>query len=180
MIPPLIPGSRGHMVLPAGCHPLTWHQLMQGFALGRPDEHLRLSHLKDLGDFLQVLRGHGLFISSVLVDGSFTTDKTGPSDIDCSPVIDGAKSSPSGEIRDSITDNWISPGGKYKRMPVPGLGRTLGLDIFGVVRIPPEHPNHAAGRDNELHWRNYWQFQRGSEGIRSKGYVEVTLDDATI
>lgn len=180
MIPPLIPGNRGHNVLPAGCHPLTWHQLLQGFALGRPDEQLRLARLRDLGDYLRTLRSHGLVVSSVLVDGSFTTDKTGPGDIDCSPIIDGATSTPSPEIRDSITANWVSPGDKYKRTPVPGLGRTLGLDIFGVVRIPPDHPNHAAGRTNEAHWRNYWQFQRGSEGVASKGYVEVTLDDTAI
>lgn len=178
MIPTLIPGGRGQQVLPAGAHILTWPELMQAFALGRPDEQLRLSQLKDLGDYLRLLGTHGLSVSSVLIDGSFATDKTGPSDIDCSPIIDGATSTPIAEIQNNITDNWIAPKDLYKRIPVPGLGRIVGLDIYGVVRIPVEHPNYAVGVQNENHWRQWWQSEEGSKGTPTKGYVEVILDDA--
>jgi hypothetical protein len=176
--PLLIPGGRGRQVLPTGAHLLTWQELLEAFALGRPDEQLRLSQLKDLGDYVALLGRHGLTVSSVLIDGSFTTDKTGPSDIDCSPIIDGAASMPIAEIRNNITGNWIAPKDRYKRMPVPGLGKTVSLDIYGVVRIPIDHPNRTVGLQNEKHWRQWWQFEEGTEGIPTKGYVEVILDDA--
>lgn len=154
---------------------MTWDECMLSFAYGRPDEGLRLSQLKDLGDYLSLLGSHGLQIASVLIDGSFTTDKTGPGDIDCSPIIDGAASTPSAEIRTSITENWITPKDRYKYTPVPGLGRTLSLDIYGVVRTPDDHPNHANSVAIENHWRSFWQFERGSQGRPTKGYAEVIL-----
>lgn len=178
MIPSLIPGGGGRQVLPAGAHVLTWPELMEAFALGRPDEMLRLSQLKDLGDYVRLIGMHGLTVSSVLIDGSFASDKTGPSDIDCSPIIEGATSSPIAEIRSHITDNWIAPRDRYKRIPVPGLGRIVSLDIYGVVRIPADHPNYAVGVQNEIHWRKWWQCEEGSKGTATKGYVEVILDDA--
>ncbi|MFE4079118.1 DUF6932 family protein [Paenarthrobacter sp. YIM B13468] len=178
MIPSFVEGAKGHQVLPAGAHILTWAELVDAFALGRPDEELRLSQLGDLRDYVRLLTAYGLSVASVIIDGSFASGKTGPGDIDCSPIIDGSASAPIAEIRNNITDNWIAPKGRYKRTPVPGLGRNVGLDIYGVVRIPVGHPNYAVGIENEKHWRKWWQCEEGSKGTVTKGYLEVLIDDA--
>ncbi|WP_440915793.1 DUF6932 family protein [Crystallibacter degradans] len=173
----LVGGPGGHQVLPVGVHRIGMSHFLDNFVRGQPDERHRLGLMKDFIDYMQVLRGHGLHIDTCLVDGSFVTSKQYPADLDCTPLIDGGRSTPPAGILGSIHDHWVSPGSRYKKVPVPGLGRTVELDVYGIVRIPQEHRNHALGSKAEQKWEKFWQMSRGHGTDAVKGSVEVSLDD---
>ncbi|WP_186760246.1 DUF6932 family protein [Arthrobacter alpinus] len=172
----MIKGTGKNLVLPSGAHETTIDDMVARFVKGRPDEAHRTTLVKDLVDYLQLMTTLGFHITSVLVDGSFTTDKIGPSDIDCSPIIDGRRSNPTAEVRASATENWVTPADSYKKKPVPFLNRTVKLAVYGVVRIPHDHPNYDLGRQNELQRRRFWQMERGHD-LSKKGYLEVRVND---
>lgn len=176
-LPAYVNGAGTHRVLPPGVHVAGISEVIERFVRGLPDEEHRAKLVRDLLDYVSLLRGHGLHVERALLDGSFTTDKLYPGDIDCSPLIDGATSRPTPEILASITNNWVSPKDRYKYDPVPGLGRTVSLDIYGVVRIPENHQNYSLGVRNETSRREFWQIERNGNGVLTKGCVEVIFDE---
>ncbi|MFB9074444.1 DUF6932 family protein [Citricoccus parietis] len=161
-----------HRALAPGCYRIEWDDFKSCFAAS--DQPERSSQLQDLADYLELLKGHGLVIPHVLVDGSFTTTKRVPADIDVSPVMDYEASRPDAEIAKHAHANFIHPKDRYKTTPVPGLGRTVSLDIYGFVIVSPGHTHFDHCQTNEMYWREWWQRSRTS-GMATKGYLEVKL-----
>jgi hypothetical protein len=176
--PEFVPGADGYEVLPRGRYRCSVNDLRNHFALGLPDEAIRLSHIADLIDYLGALASIGLALDSVWVDGSFVSRKINPGDIDCSPVVVGADSSPIPEEIPDLESKWIVPKDRWKYAEVPGIGRTVRLDVYGFVMLPDGHPAAMTGKAMRGHYDEFWQRSRGTGDTTAKGYLEVVLDGA--
>ncbi|WP_130450219.1 DUF6932 family protein [Zhihengliuella halotolerans] len=176
-MPDLVMGADGRRVPPVGVHVVGMSAVIAHLVTNRPDENHRAQLAKDLLDYVKLMRDLGLHVERVLVDGSFTSDKMYPRDIDCSPIVDGSLSKPIPEILNTVTSCWVSPRDRYKTTPVPWLERTVGLDVYGFVQIPTSHPNHNLGLEAERYWKNWWQLERQGAGTPSKGCLEVIIDE---
>lgn len=171
----MVRGADGYDVLPRGRHTCTLPQVKELFVADRPDAAWRGQLLDDFVAYLDVLRGLGLEVDSVWLDGSFISGKVNPGDIDMSPVIDAARSNPDAAALPDLEHRWIVPKDRWKREPVPGLGRTVRLDVYGFVKVPDEH----LARDGYIAlrglWDDWWQRSRVTGQSLVKGYVEVVL-----
>lgn len=174
--PNFVAGADGYEVLPRGRYSCSMQDLREHFALGRPDEAVRLSHIADLRDYLSTLSSIGLAVDSVWVDGSFVSKKFNPGDIDCSPVVLGAASNPLPEELPDLDTKWIVPKDRWKYETVPGLGRSVRLDVYGFVMLPDSHPAASSSKAMRGHYDEFWQRCRGSGPMTAKGYLEVVLD----
>lgn len=168
-LPAWVPGPEGYDVLPVGVHRCLLGDVVSECAKGRPDELRRLGLLRDLTMYVQKLDAVGLAVEAVWLDGSFVSGKINPGDIDCSPIIDYAGSDPDPAELPGLWERWIHPRNRWKHEPVPGLGHTVGLDIYGFVSFPD--PQESA--DVRAHWQRWWQTSRASTGDLDKGLVEV-------
>lgn len=171
--PPWTDVGERHQILEPGCHQVSLADFSAAFA-GAGASRARTKQLQDLLDYLKVLTDCGLVVRSVLVDGSFATGKPAPGDMDISPVVDGEASKPAAEVRAQVNKNFIHSEDRYKTTPVPGLGRTVDLDVYGFVTVGPGHPRHGHCQANEDYWREWWQRTR-ARGMGTKGYLEVML-----
>lgn len=156
-----------------GRHVISLTDFVAMFGSG-PAGSRRSHQVKDLLDYLTVLSSVVLVVSSVLVDGSFATQKPNPGDMDISPVIDGQASVPVPGVAAQVSKNYMHPKDLYKSVPVPGLGRTVDLDIYGFPTVAPGHPHYDTCRTTENYWRTWWQRTRAN-GMGSKGYLEVMI-----
>jgi hypothetical protein len=168
-LPPFVPGNEGFDVLPPGRHTVTSDDVRKAFITGRPDEAHREGLWTDFEDFCAGLVAQGLHPISYWIDGSFISAKVGPKDIDITPVLDFAKSTPSAEAK------WFSmqAGPRWQTTQHPVLGRTLMLDIYPLVKLPDGHPDlrlYLVGRGK---WDDWWQRCRATGEEMSKGFVEV-------
>lgn len=110
----------------------------------------------------------GLAVTSYWIDGSFTSDKIDPGDIDITAIIDGSASTPVDDF-----DDWLLPGDRWKTLPHPRVGRTLLVDGYAVVKVPDNHPSSAGYQQLRGYWDDWWQRCRATGEQESKGYVEV-------
>ncbi|GAA3816412.1 hypothetical protein GCM10022273_28960 [Cellulomonas soli] len=174
-LPTLVPGADGYPVLPRGRYTVTMSDVRDNFVVARSDGAWRGQLMDDLERYIELLDRLGLALDSVWLDGSFISGKVTPGDIDCSPVIDAARSAPDPSITADLNDMWIAPRNRWKHEPVPGIGRTLNLDIYGIVKVPDAHPGHGTYAALRGHWDDWWQRSRATGETLAKGYVEVVL-----
>ena len=174
-LPPLIPGADGYEVLPRGRYTCTLDELVAVFVDGRTDHAHRVGLVDDLQAYLGRLADIGLVLDSLWVDGSFTTAKVNPGDIDCSPVVDAARSNPDPGLIPTLFDTWIHPKNRWKTENVPGLGHTVALDVYGFVMMPDGLPGTADALATRAHWDQFWQRSRLTGQAHVKGFVEVTF-----
>lgn len=172
-LPDLQPGPDGHHALPRGRYTCSVDELVAAFVTGRPDEAHRAGLMADLRAYLGRLGDIGLVIDSVWVDGSFTSAKINPGDIDCSPVIDAAASNPAASETPYLVDRWIHPKDRWKHASVPGLGHTVALDVYGFAMVPDGTPGTATALAVRGHWDQFWQRSRTTGQAHVKGFVEV-------
>lgn len=174
-LPGLVPGLDGYDVLPRGRHTATLEDVHEHFVATRPDGARRKKLLDDFTDYVSLLGRLGLAVDCVWLDGSFISGKANPGDVDMTPVIDAVRSSPDPAILEDIEDVWITPKHRWKRTPVPGLGRAVELDVYGVVKVPDGHPAYSAYVASRGYWDDWWQRSRATGQALVKGYVEVVL-----
>lgn len=172
-LPALVPGPDGYDALPRGRHTCSMDDVIESFVAGRSDEAHRSALLADLQAYLGRLRDIGLVLDSLWLDGSFTSGKVNPQDIDCSPVVDAAVSNPDPSEIPRLFDVWIHPRDRWKRAGVPGLGHTVALDIYGFVKVPDGHPGTDASLATRAHWDQFWQRSRPTGQAHVKGFAEV-------
>jgi hypothetical protein len=82
----MIPGLTSSGLLPEGIHPATLEELQVKF--GSTGE-ARIELYTRLMSFLQLVRSFGMF-TSIVIDGSFVTDKPTPKDIDAVLILPGS------------------------------------------------------------------------------------------
>lgn len=174
-LPPLGPGPDAHDALPRGRHTCSWDEMVAAFVTGRPDAAHREGLLDDLRAYLGRLTDIGLVLDSIWVDGSFTSAKVNPSDIDCSPVVDAVASRPDPAEVPRLFDTWIHPKNRWKRANVPGLGHTVALDIYGFVVVPDGVPGSDTALVTRGFWDQFWQRSRTTGQAHVKGFVEVVF-----
>lgn len=174
-IPPLGPGPDGYDALPRGRHTCSMDEVVAHFVAGRPDSAHRAGLLADLHAYLGRLRDIGLVLDSVWLDGSFTSGKVNPQDIDCSPVVDAAASTPDPAEVPRLFDTWIHPKDRWKRTNVPGLGHTVALDVYGFAKLPDGLPGTDTSLVTRAHWDQFWQRSRSTGQAHVKGFVEVVF-----
>lgn len=170
-LPELIDGPDGYKILPPGRHTCSFSQFESRFVTERIVDHARRSRI--LEDFLayrdQQLRC-GLVVTSYWIDGSFTSDKVDPGDIDITSLVDGNASRPAGDFA-----SWLNPKDYWKVFVHPHVERTLLVDGFAIVKYPDAAPQELL--DNYLkmrgYWDDWWQRSRNTGDRESKGYVEV-------
>lgn len=168
-LPDFIDGADGYRVLPPGRHPCSLDDFADRFAHERTTDRVRRQLILD--DFLtfrdQQLRC-GLAIISYWIDGSFTSDKIDPGDIDITTVVDGPASAPIDDFAD-----WLNPKDRWKTLPHPRVGRTLLVDGYAVVKVPDNHPTCADYLRTRGYWDDWWQRSRATGEVERKGFVEV-------
>ncbi|PBC35375.1 hypothetical protein CJ179_48120 [Rhodococcus sp. ACS1] len=114
--------------------------------------------------------GHGLKVLSYWIDGSFTSSKLNPGDIDITALIDGVASAPTAGY-----DDWVNPADKWKTLVHPLVGRTINVDGYGIVKAPDGTPAANTYRSMRGYWDDWWQRCRSTGEEMSKGYVEVVF-----
>ncbi|WP_157788855.1 DUF6932 family protein [Rhodococcus rhodochrous] len=169
-IPDFVAGPDGYSVLPPGRWTCTTDDFKARFVQGLPDAPRRKQIIEDLEEYQRQQQACGLVVTSYWIDGSFTSAKLNPGDIDVTAIIDGAASSPTGNAH-----HWINPGSQWKSIPHPDVGRTLLVDGFAVVKVPDGHPAMSDYQQMRGYWDDWWQRCRGTGEAESKGYVEVRM-----
>lgn len=117
-IPATIAGPEGYGVLPCDRHSCTIDEFTEAFAVGRTDEEDRMEILADWAAFRDMQHSVGLSPLSYWVNGGFTTDKVGTSDVDVLTIFDGNVVPPDF----AAATPWIDPGPRWKSEPVPIFG----------------------------------------------------------
>ncbi|MFR9751348.1 DUF6932 family protein [Nocardia sp. 004] len=167
-IPDYIEGFDGYEVLPPGRYTCNRDEFKERFVQNLPDSERRMQIFEDLEEYQKQQLACGLIVISYWIDGSFTTNKLNPSDIDITAIIDGAASSPT-----PVADDWINPADCWKNNAHPSVGRTLLVDGYGVVKLPDTHPDVKKYHELRGYWDDWWQRCRGTNEATRKGYVEV-------
>ncbi len=145
-----IPELNADGVLPAGIHACTLAELGQRFGLFQlSDRRVRL--FEQLRDLAQEEQAAGLALE-MFVDGSFTTAKPEPGDIDLVIVLP-ADYNPGVEL----------PPFKYNAISKRGIQRRYPFDVFVVT----------ANSTAYFKWVDFYQQIKGSK-LR-KGILRVTL-----
>lgn len=170
-IPEFVPGADGYRVLPPGRHTCTQDEFRERFVDGLPDYACRKQIYDDLEEYQRQQKLNGLVVISYWIDGSFTSEKLNPGDIDITAIIDGSKSSPT---QDGL-DSWINPRDTWKAIPHPSVGRPLLIDGFGLVKVPDGTQEHQMYLFLRGYWDDWWQRCRATNNVESKGYVEVRV-----
>lgn len=169
-LPEFVAGADGYEVLPAGRWTCTPDAFTARFIAGLPDSSRRKEIFEDFVIYRDMQEGHGLKVLSYWIDGSFTSSKLNPGDIDVTAIIDGPASSPVGDFND-----WINPGDRWKTLAHPAVGRTLQVDGYGVVKAPDGTEQSKTYMAMRGYWDDWWQRCRSSGEQLSKGYVEVVF-----
>lgn len=168
-LPDFIEGPDGYGVLPHGRYTCSFDMFAHRFVHCRSVDNARRSQI--LSDFLEYRDQQircGITVTSYWIDGSFTSDKLDPGDIDIVAVVDGTASTPVEDYHD-----WLNPRDRWKTLPHPRVGRTLLVDGFAVVKVPDEHPACHNYLQMRGYWDDFWQRSRATGEQESKGYVEV-------
>lgn len=168
MVPALIPGAEGYDVLPPGRHTITLSEVLDNFILGRPDELVRRALWQDFEDFRAGQLAHGIRPIAYWIDGSFSSGKEGPSDIDFTTIVDGPGSQPTGPFQ-----TFLNVGPAWQANAHPVLGRTLKLDAYAVVKVADGAADQAIYQQTRGYWDDWWQRERSTGEVEAKGYLEV-------
>ncbi|WP_216911295.1 DUF6932 family protein [Nocardia noduli] len=168
VLPDFVDGHDGYQVLPPGRWPCTAEEFEKRFVSGLPDEPRRRQIFEDVEEYQRQQARRGLTILSYWIDGSFTSAKLNPGDIDVTAVVDGATSQPTSDWKD-----WFDPTDRWKSVVHPDVGRPLLVDGFGIMKLPDSHPAHRDYLLTRGYWDDWWQRCRGTGAATSKGYVEV-------
>lgn len=156
-------------MLPRGRYTCSFDVFARRFVHNRTVDKARRNQILD--DFVayreQQLRC-GIVVTSYWVDGSFTSDKLDPGDIDITAIVDGTGSTPVDDY-----DDWLNPRDKWKTLPHPRVGRTLLVDGYAVVKMPDNHPECEVYQRMRGYWDDWWQRSRATGEQETKGYVEV-------
>lgn len=167
-IPDFVDGHDGYGILPPGRHTCTAQEFEDRFVSGLPDEPRRRQIFQDLEEYQVQQSRRGLSVISYWIDGSFTSAKLNPGDIDITAVVDSGTSQPAPDWQD-----WFSPGDHWKVNIHPEVQRPLLVDGFGILKVPDEHPAAREYLELRGYWDDWWQRCRGTGPATSKGYVEV-------
>ncbi|WJJ11496.1 hypothetical protein P9990_23545 [Prescottella equi] len=168
VLPDFIAGVDGYEVLPTGRWTCTEQCFIDRFVTDLPDSQRRKEIFDDFTQYRAMQAQAGLVVISYWIDGSFTSGKLNPGDIDVTAVIDGENSAPKPGYED-----WMTPMDKWKSLVHPEVGRTLLVDGYSIVKTPDSHPNISAYHQMRGYWDDFWQRSRGTGEAASKGYVEV-------
>lgn len=166
-LPGFIDGPDGLKVLPPGRHSCTVAEVHACFVAGRPDEAHRQRLFDDWQAFWDQQLAHKLAVIAHWVDGSFTSDKVMPNDIDFSSLIDGTVMPKAGY------ESWLSPGPTWKTCTAPIVNRLLLVDAYAVVKVPDAAPDAQHWLAARGKWDDWWQRSRVTGEALAKGYLEV-------
>jgi hypothetical protein len=141
-------------ILPPGLHELGESEIDNHFASGFPDSTTRLPLIAGLRSFIAALRQMEISFE-IWIDGSFTTNKTNPNDIDLVVFADG----------NSFNQLEIEKQQSLRRLfDRDETRRVFGLD---VLFCPSEDNN---GRS---YWRGWYGFDRNE---KPKGIAKVVVE----
>jgi len=144
-------------------------EFVEAFVKGRPDEEDRMEILADWALFRDMQIATGLSPLRYWVNGGFTTDKIGTSDVDFVTIFDGKVAPPDF----AAAEPWIDPGPRWKTEPAPVVGRTLRVDAYGIVKVDYTHPASNDYAEGRRYWDGWFRQLRATGSAQVKGYVEV-------
>lgn len=174
-------------LLPPGCHEITLHEIKSIFVDGFSDSQTRQSRYECFLKMYKELLFNVKSCISLLIDGSFVTNKLNPYDIDLVIVVDYSKLTEYeafylnniyeykkklrieyDNIKDEVDQGKIS----YSKLYDLELYR-LGCDFF----ILPEYPQSHELYDNYINQLNYWIGWWGKTRDNSpKGFLNLIVD----
>lgn len=98
------------------------------------------------------------------VNGSFTTNKTDPNDIDFVTIVDGLEINKREDIHQELNElfDWEHIKEKYK------------CDSYQIVKYPEGHEKYDLYLKSKEYWSKWWTSDR--KGIK-KGVIEFNLDN---
>lgn len=100
------------------------------------------------------------FVGEIWVDGSFTTKKIDPKDIDVVVRCDGVRYNTDEQYREVV--DWV----------IENQKKTLKCDSYAMLEYPVGHDLHEEGDWWHAYWKVKWGFSREED---PKGIVVVKL-----
>jgi hypothetical protein len=147
-----IPALNSAGLLPEGIHPATLGEVEESF--GRSSD-TRAALYSKLCAFLDLARSFDVF-TSIVIDGSFVTDKAAPNDIDAVLILPGAKL------------KGLMGHADYLKLDNPEVKAKFAIDLF----IEPGLDGMAIFFQK---LKTEDALQRGVGPRQRRGVVEVTL-----
>lgn len=152
-------------LLDLGFHPLTlnevWTLCVEPFTLSSTRQDL----FNNLSEVVNFIIAEGI-IGTLWVNGSFTTEKIDPEDVDLLLIIQGV-------YYDKGTESF----GLAVNLLISNIKSAMKCDTYVAMEYPSEHPLYSQWMWDYPFYHKRWGWSREDE---TKGIVTLTFDGKTL